>query len=196
MNANELGAPETLWEAFFELCAVPRPSRHEDAAAEWVIGRARKAGLEARRDAAGNVLVRKPARPGREGSPLIILQSHLDMVPQKAEGSTHDFLRDGIVPRLDPTDPAWLRASGTTLGADDGIGVAAALALLEDPALDHGPIDALFTVNEESGMSGARGVESAFLGGELLVNLDGEKLDELCVGSATGQRMSFRLEAG
>ncbi len=196
MNANELGAPEALWEAFFELCAVPRPSRHEEAAAEWALGRARKAGLEARRDAAGNVLARKPARPGRGGAPLVILQAHLDMVPQKAEGSAHDFLRDAIVPRLDPDDPDWLRATGTTLGADDGIGVAAAFALLEDRGLDHGPIDALFTVNEESGMSGARGVESAFLGGDLLVNLDGEKLDEICVGSATGQRMSFRLEAG
>ncbi len=196
MKASELGAPETLWEAFFELCAVPRPSRHEAAAAEWVVGRARKAGLEVRRDAAGNVLVRKGARAGREGAPLVILQAHLDMVPQKEAGSAHDFQRDAIVPRLDPEDPAWLRATGTTLGADDGIGVAAALAVLEDPSLYHGRIDAIFTVNEESGMSGARGIDPGFLAGDLLVNLDGEFLDELCVGSATGQRMSFRLEAG
>lgn len=196
MKASELGAPETLWEAFFELCAVPRPSRHEAAAAEWVVGRARKAGLEVRRDAAGNVLVRKGASTGREGAPLVILQAHLDMVPQKEAGSAHDFGRDAIVPRLDSEDPAWLRAAGTTLGADDGIGVAAALAALEDPSLDHGGIDAIFTVNEESGMSGARGIDPGFLAGNLLVNLDGEFLDELCVGSATGQRMSFRLEAG
>ncbi|MBN1242640.1 MAG: beta-Ala-His dipeptidase, partial [Spirochaetales bacterium] len=195
MQPSVLGQPGTLWDAFFGLCAVPRPSGHEAAAAAWVIERAKRAGFEARSDAVGNVLVRKPASPGREAARRLILQAHLDMVPQKAEGSPHDFLRDPIVPRIDPDDPAWLRASGTTLGADDGIGVAAAFAVLEDAKLVHGPLDAIFTVNEESGMTGARGIESAFLAGDLLVNLDGEKLDEICVGSATGERMAFRLES-
>ena len=180
-----------LWKAFLELCAIPHPSHGEEALALWALEKARTLGLEARRDAIGNVIVRKPARPGREGAPGVILQAHLDMVPQKSAELEHDFAKDPIRPRLDPEDPAWLKATGTTLGADNGIGLAAGLSLLGDGDLDHGPLELLLTVNEEDGMTGAEGLERGSLSGHFLLNLDSEREEELCVGSAGGQRLGF-----
>lgn len=189
-DPNSYDAAE-LWAIFLEICAIPHPSHHEEALARWALDRAARLGLEARRDGVGNVIVRKPPRPGREGAAGVILQAHLDMVPQKMPGIEQDFTKDPIRPRIDPEDPAWLRATGTTLGADDGIGVAAGFALLEDEGLDHGPLELLLTVNEEDGMTGAEGLAGGSLSGRYLINLDSERGDELCVGSAGGQRMSF-----
>ena len=183
--------PMEVWQAFFEICAIPHPSHHEEALATWAVERARRSGLEALRDAAGNVIVRKPASPGLEDSPGIILQAHLDMVPQKTGDSGHDFLRDPIRPRLDPAEPEWLRATGSTLGADDGIGVAAGFALLEDPLLRHGPLELLLTLNEEDGMGGAHDLAPGLLQGRILLNLDGEMENEVGVGSAGSRRVHF-----
>ncbi|MEI6386709.1 MAG: M20/M25/M40 family metallo-hydrolase, partial [Spirochaetota bacterium] len=183
--------PREVWELFFQICSIPHSSHHEEALAAWALERARGRGLAASRDAAGNVIIRKPARPGREGAPGVIIQAHLDMVPQKNSGSVHDFGKDPIRPRIDPADPAWLCATGTTLGADNGVGVAAGLALLDDPDLDHGPLELLLTVNEEDGMTGARAVVPGSLRGKILLNFDGELEEELGVGSAGTQRLYF-----
>ncbi|HUX42507.1 MAG TPA: beta-Ala-His dipeptidase [Rectinemataceae bacterium] len=180
-----------LWRIFLEICGIPHPSHHEESLALWALERAARLGLDARRDGVGNVIIRKPPKPGREGAAGVILQAHLDMVPQKVSDIEHDFTKDPIRPRLDPDDPAWLRATGTTLGADDGLGVAAGFALLGDDSLDHGPLELLLTVNEEDGMTGAEGLAGGSLSGRYLINLDSERGDELCVGSAGGQRMSF-----
>lgn len=187
--------PRAVWAHFFELCSIPRPSRQEGAIAEWLVAWAAARGLEASRDKANNVVIRKAASKGRSGSRGLILQAHLDMVAQKASGSAHDFSRDPIRPLIDPADPAWLRADGTTLGADDGIGVAMALAVLEDKRLVHGPLECLFTTNEEDGMSGARAVESGALAGSLLLNLDGEDSSELTIGCAGSIRANAELSA-
>lgn len=188
--------PRAVWARFFDICALPHPSRHEEALVAWLLAWARERGLEARRDAANNVIVRKAASEGHEGAAGLILQAHIDMVAQRAPGSTHDFERDPILPRLDPRDPAWLVATGTTLGADNGLGVAMALAILEDPTLVHGPLECLFTTNEEDGMSGARAVESGALKGSLLLNLDGEDDDELTIGCAGSIRTQAELSMG
>lgn len=189
-----LGEPRALWQAFFDLSAIPRPSHHEAAASVWALERARRLGHEAHADEAGNVLIKVAASHGREGAPAIALQAHLDMVPQREAGSAHDFLRDPIRPRLDPDAPGWLRASGTTLGADDGIGVAATFALLEDRKLVHGPLEVVLTVNEEDGMGGAKGLDPSFITAPSLINLDGEDEEEICVGSAGGSRLFLRFE--
>lgn len=185
--------PREVWRTFFEICAIPHLSHHEEALALWAVERARRSGFEVQRDKAGNVVVRKPASPGLEASPGIILQAHLDMVPQKTAESGHDFLRDPIRPRLDPAEPEWLRATGTTLGADDGIGIAAGFALLEDPALRHGPLELLLTLNEEDGMGGAHDLSPGILKGQVLLNLDCELEDEIGVGSAGSRRVHFSL---
>jgi dipeptidase D len=187
--------PRAVWARFFELCSIPRPSRHEEAVAAWLIDWAKAHGLEASRDRANNVVIRKAASPGHEGARGLILQAHLDMVAQKTPDSSHDFFRDPIRPRLDPADPAWLRAEGTTLGADDGIGVAMALAALEDERLVHGPLECLFTTDEEDGMSGARAVGAGALQGSLLLNLDGEDSGELTIGCAGAIRANAELSA-
>ena len=175
-----------VWDLFFHICSIPHPSHHEEALAVWVLERARGRGLAASRDAAGNVIIRKPARAGREGAPGVIIQAHLDMVPQKNSSSSHDFLKDPIRPRLDPADPTWLYATGTTLGADNGIGVAAGLALLEDPDLDHGPLELLLTVNEEDGFTGINALSPDVLVGRKLINLDNELEGQILISSAGG----------
>jgi dipeptidase D len=190
--------PERLWSIFSFICSIPHPSHREAALAKAIVERERSLGVEAEIDAAGNVILRKGATKGREGARGLILQAHLDMVPQAAAGVAHDFARDPIVARLDPADPAWAKATGTTLGADDGIGVAAAMALVESDDLPHGPLECLFTVNEEDGMDGAQGLAAGALRGELLLNLDSESADELCIGCAGSGRIqaSLPLSAG
>lgn len=190
MNTLE---PKAVWKHFFTICSIPHPSHHEKALAEALAGWAAARGLSAAIDAAGNLVIRKPASAGREKARGVILQAHLDMVPQKSGGTAHDFERDPIRPRVDPANPAWMVATDTTLGADNGIGVAMALAALEDKALSHGPLECLFTVNEEDGMGGARDLDSALLSGTLLLNLDGEDSDELTIGCAGTIRTAAEL---
>jgi dipeptidase D len=189
--------PPGLWADFFAVCGIPHPSHHEERLADWLVERVQSMGIEASKDSTGNVLARKPAYPGMERRKGVILQAHIDMVCQAESGSTHDFLVDPIVPRLDPTDPDWLTASGTSLGADNGIGVAAALAVLADPGLRHGPLECLFTVGEEDGMVGARGLQAGILNGHWLLNLDSEMAGKLTIGCAGGIRTesSLRLPA-
>ncbi|PKL23754.1 MAG: cytosol nonspecific dipeptidase [Spirochaetae bacterium HGW-Spirochaetae-3] len=185
--------PKSVFKHFLTICSIPHPSHEERALGEALMAWAEAKGIEAAMDPAGNIAMRKPASPGKEGAPGVILQAHLDMVPQKAGGSTHDFSRDPILPRLDPADPAWLVATGTTLGADDGMGIAMAMAALEDDSLVHGPLECLFTVNEEDGMSGARAIGEDFLSGSLLLNIDGEDDGELTIGCAGSIRALAEL---
>ncbi len=173
--------PALLWKHFRALSAIPRVSKNEKAAADYVESQARRLGFSSQRDQAGNVLVQKPASPGLEARPGVILQSHLDMVPQKNAHSAHDFSRDPL--RL-IEDGEWLHADNTTLGADNGMGVAAALALLEDEQVRHGPLAALFTVEEEIGLLGAAQVKADFLPGKYLINLDADLPEELIIGCA------------
>ncbi|MEH6649906.1 MAG: beta-Ala-His dipeptidase [Motiliproteus sp.] len=175
--------PQLLWRHFEQICAVPHPSYHEAALIKVIEDFADSQGLQHLRDRVGNLIIRKPATPGHEQAPGIVLQSHLDMVPQKSDDSDHDFTRDPIRPRI---IDGWVLATDTTLGADNGIGVAAILAVLEADDLEHGPLEALLTVNEESGMDGARGLEPGLLNGSLLLNLDSEQEAELYVGCAGG----------
>ena len=175
--------PAAVWSHFATLCAVPRRSKEEGALRDRLLAWAEERGLEARVDAAGNLLVRKPASAGREGHPTVVLQAHLDMVCQKQPDSDHDFSRDPIRPVLKDD---WMVAETTTLGADNGIGAALILAALEDRTTVHGPLEALLTVDEEAGMGGARGLEPDLLAGRLLLNLDTEEWGEFYVGCAGG----------
>jgi dipeptidase D len=178
--------PRRLWSLFAALSRIPRGSKNEAAAARWAVEQARALGLpglEVETDAAGNVLLRKPATPGREGRPGFALQAHLDMVCEKNEGTAHDFARDPIAAHA---EGEVVRARGTTLGADNGIGVAAALAALSEwPA--HPPLEVLLTVDEETGLTGARAVRAGWLRATRLLNLDSEEEGELSIGCAGGQ---------
>ncbi|MBN1928843.1 MAG: aminoacyl-histidine dipeptidase [Chlorobiaceae bacterium] len=175
--------PQGLWKHFDHLTRIPRPSGHEAGVREHIVRFAAALGLESLIDRAGNVLVRKPATKGMENRKGVILQAHLDMVPQKNADCVHDFRRDPIETFI---DQGWVRARGTTLGADNGIGVAAALAVLESATLRHGPLEALFTANEEAGMTGAMGLQPGVLQGEILLNLDSEDEGQLFIGCAGG----------
>ena len=176
-------SPAIVWRHFAVLCAIPRPSKKESSLVQHLVDWAAARGLSAERDAAGNLIVRKPASAGCESAPGVVLQAHLDMVCQANAGTVHDFERDPIRPCV---ADGWLRAEETTLGADNGIGVALALAALEDDSLPHGPLEALFTVDEESGMGGARGLDPTTLKGRLLLNLDTEEWGRFYLGCAGG----------
>jgi dipeptidase D len=175
--------PRRLWGYFMELSKIPRGSKNEAAAARWAVEQALALGLEVETDAAGNVLVRKPATSGREGRPGFALQAHLDMVCEKNEGTAHDFQRDGIAVIR---DGEVLRARGTTLGADNGVGVAAALAVVAAGDLPHPALEVLLTVDEETGLTGANAVRSGWLRSTRLLNLDSEEEGELTIGCAGG----------
>jgi dipeptidase D len=175
--------PRIVWAHFAVLCAIPRPSKSEARLREHLQSWAAARGLANSVDAAGNLTVRKMASPGRESVAGVALQAHLDMVCQNNADTPHDFTRDPIVPVL---RNGWLLAPGTTLGADNGIGVALILAALEDKGLIHGPIEALFTVDEEAGMGGARGLASDSLQSRLMLNLDSEEWGEFYLGCAGG----------
>ena len=183
--------PQLLWRHFEQICAIPHPSYYEAALIKKLEAFADSQGLQHLRDRVGNLIIRKPASPGNEQAPGIVLQSHLDMVPQKSDDSDHDFVNDPILPRI---VDGWVLATDTTLGADNGIGVAAILAVLEAHDLEHGPLEALLTVNEESGMDGARGLEPGLLNGSLLLNLDSEQEAELYVGCAGGIDATAEIE--
>ena len=175
--------PACVWSHFETLCAIPRASKAEGRLRDTLKCWAEARGLDATVDGAGNLIIRKPASAGREAWPGVILQSHLDMVCQKNAASDHDFSRDAIKPVL---RDGWLIAEDTTLGADNGIGVALMLAVLDDASLQHGPLEALFTVDEEAGMGGARGLAAGVLQGQLMLNLDTEEWGEFYLGCAGG----------
>ena len=175
--------PAIVWKHFATLCAIPRISKQEERLREHLRAWAQARGLAARVDAAGNLIVTKPASAGREQAPAVVLQAHLDMVCQKNSDSAHDFTRDPITPSR---EDGWLRARETTLGADNGIGVALILAVLEDAALVHGPLEALFTIDEETGMSGAQGLAGDALRARTMLNLDTEEWGEFYLGCAGG----------
>jgi dipeptidase D len=175
--------PESLWSFFSDLNAVPRPSKKEARVIRFMEDFGRGLGLPVITDATGNVLIKKAASPGREGRPAVVLQSHLDMVHQKNAGTRFDFEAEGI--RM-VHEGDWVRAEGTTLGADNGIGVAAIMALLASKDAIHPPLEALFTVDEETGMTGAKGLQAGVLSGKVLLNLDTEDDQELTIGCAGG----------
>ncbi len=182
--------PALLWKHFDALRRIPRPSGDEGKAADYVLETARRLGLEAMKDATGNVVVRKPASPGHKKAPTVVLQSHLDMVCEKNADKTFDFKRDAI--ELKRKDN-WLTADGTTLGADNGIGVAAMLAIFEDDSLVHGPLEGLFTVDEERGLVGARTIPADALKGRIMINLDSEDLGVFSIGCAGGRDTNLTL---
>jgi len=175
--------PENVWKHFYELTQIPRPTGHTKASEQYVVDFAKSLNLEVKQDEVGNVLITKPASAGMENAPTVILQAHLDMVPQKNSDVKHDFLKDPIDAYIDGDK---VKARSTTLGADNGIGAAAILAVMEDNSLKHGKIEGLFTIDEEEGMVGAFGLKPGFLTGSILLNLDTEEEGELCVGCAGG----------
>ena len=181
--------PHTIWAHFAKLCAIPRSSLHEAALRKHLIEWAQARGIAASVDDAGNLILKKPASPGCESVPGVILQGHLDMVCQANAGTQHDFERDPI--RTVVRD-GWVVAEGTTLGADNGIGVALALAALEEPGLVHPALEVLLTVNEESGMDGARGLAFGALHGKTLINLDTEEWGHFYLGCAGGVDVELR----
>lgn len=176
-------APREVWSEFEAITRVPRPSKKEEKIRDYLVGWAKEHGLEHRCDAAGNVVIRKPATAGWEERPTVILQSHMDMVCEKNSDVAFDFERDAIRTCV---DDGWVRAEGTTLGADDGIGMAAALAMLASDAVEHPALEALFTVDEETGLTGAFGLGEGMLTGKYLINLDSEDEGELFIGCAGG----------
>jgi dipeptidase D len=185
-------APRSLWGHFADLASIPRPSGHEERAVDFVMKTAASIGARTARDARGNVVISVPATRGREKAKPVILQSHLDMVCEKNKDVAHDFDRDPIRPRL---DGEWVRASGTTLGADNGIGVAAALATATDGSIQHGPLELLFTLDEETGLTGAKELDPSILTGRMLLNLDSEEDGTIFVGCAGGEDTLIDLPA-
>ncbi len=183
--------PECIWRNFDALTQVPRPSGHLEKVQQFLLDFAKNTGIEAFKDEAGNIVMRKPATPGMENRKTVILQAHMDMVPQKEKTSTHNFETDPIQTYIDGD---WVKAKGTTLGADDGLGVAAIMAVMEANDLKHGPIEALITADEETGMYGANGLPGGELEGEILLNLDTEQEGELIIGSAGGVDITATLD--
>ncbi len=175
--------PECIWRNFDALTQVPRPSGHLEKVQQFLLDFAKKAGVEAYKDEAENIVMRKPATPGMENRKTVIIQAHMDMVPQKEMSSNHNFETDPIQTYIDGD---WVKAKGTTLGADDGLGVAAIMAVMEATDLKHGPIEALITADEETGMFGANALPANKLKGEILLNLDTEQEGEMIIGSAGG----------
>ena len=175
--------PAAVWRFFDEILRIPRPSKHEEKISSYLIEYGVNKGFETLTDNVGNVLIRKPATKGNENRPWVCLQSHIDMVCEKNSDKVFDFQKDAIVPVL---KGEWLHADGTTLGADDGIGVATALAILDSTDIEHGSIECLFTVDEETGLTGASALKNDWLKSRILLNLDDEDLGEICVGCAGG----------
>ena len=183
-NAIDGLKPAGLWKYFAEISKIPRPSKHEAAVAAYVVGTAKKLGLEFAQDTAGTVVVRKPASKGFGERPMVCLQGHLDMVPEKRPDKKHDFLKDPItLVRKGNT----MMADGTTLGADNGVAVATSLAIMADASLVHGPLEFLFTIDEETGLTGAHSLQPGFLQSKTLLNLDSEEEGALYVGCSGGR---------
>lgn len=193
MKITEL-KPEIVWKFFHQVTQVPRPSKKEEKMIEYLESFAQQYKIAIKKDAVGNILMSKPATPGKENLPTVVLQSHMDMVCEKNNGTVHDFDHDPIETIIEGN---WLRANGTTLGADNGIGVAAELALLASDDIEHGPIECLFTIDEETGLTGAKAIEEGFMTGDILLNLDSEDEGEIFMGCAGGKdtQAVFHYEA-
>lgn len=176
--------PKLVWQCFDEITKVPRPTHHLEKMRDFLVGWAQRHGIAVKTDGVGNVMMSKPATPGHEGAPTIILQGHQDMVAEKRGDKEHDFLTDPVTTIVDGD---WVRADGTTLGADNGLGCASAMAVLLDDSLVHGPIECLFTVDEEQGLIGANGLQPGFVTGSILLNLDSEEHGSLVIGCAGGK---------
>ena len=185
--------PTCIWQKFDEICSIPRPSKHEEKIAHYLIEFAEKRNLTYKQDAAGNVIIEKNATPGHEQCETVALQAHMDMVPQKRNDSNHNFLTDPIEPYIDGN---FVRANGTTLGSDNGMGMAMILAILDSQEIEHGPLQAVFTVDEETGMTGAFALQPGDIKAKYLLNLDSETENEITIGGAGGldANISFDLE--
>lgn len=183
--------PTLVWNNFYALTQCPRPSKHEEAVREYILKWAKEKDIDAFADETGNIIIRVPATPGYEDRKGVILQGHIDMVPQKTADKVHDFLKDPIETRIDGD---WVKAMNTTLGADNGIGVAMGMAVAEDKTLKHGPVEVLLTYDEETGMTGAEALKPGILQGDILINLDSEDELELCIGCAGGLDMICDFE--
>ena len=186
MSIKDLN-PTIVWNNFYGLTRIPRPSKHEAKVQDYLLQWGKEHGVEVFRDDTGNIIFRKGATPGYENRRGVILQGHMDMVPQKTGDSSHDFLKDPINAYV---DGEWVTADRTTLGADNGIGVAMGLAVLESKDINHGPVEVLVTYDEETGMTGAESLKPGVLKGDILINLDSEEEGELCVGCAGGLDVS------
>lgn len=183
---NVLGhlKPELVWNHFEEICKYPRPSKQEEKIAAYVVSVGERNNLTTLRDAFGNVIIKKPATKGKENLKTVVLQGHIDMVCEKNREVEHDFDNDSIIPYI---DGEWVKAKGTTLGADNGIGVAAALAIIEDDSFEHGPLEFLFTLDEETGLTGAANLDTEILKASILLNLDSEEEGSLYIGCSGGK---------
>ncbi len=190
LNALE---PRPIWQYFDAIRRVPRQSKHEQRISSYVRSWAAEHGFEVRRDATGNLVVKVPASSGREDAATVVLQAHLDMVCEKNAGVAHDFAEDPIEVEVEGD---WVTAAGTTLGADNGLGVAAAMATATDPAVDHGPLELLFTLDEETGLNGACALDPAIVEGRLLINLDTEEDDSVYIGCAGAAGIEAEFAAG
>ena len=176
--------PALVWQCFDEITKVPRPTHHLDKMLKFLVDWATRHNIPVKTDKVGNVVMTKAATPGHENAPTIILQGHQDMVAEKRGDKKHDFLTDPITTIV---DGEWVKADGTTLGADNGLGCATAMAVLLDDSLVHGPIECLFTVDEEQGLIGANGIEPGMVTGSILLNLDSEEHGQLVIGCAGGK---------
>ena len=191
MNEIQNLNPKCIWKNFYALTQVPRPSGHLEKVQQFLLDFAKQADVEAFIDEGRNVVMRKPASAGMENRKGVILQAHMDMVPQKTPESTHNFEIDPIQPWI---DGEWVKAKGTTLGADNGLGVAAIMAVMEDKTLKHGPVEAVITADEETGMYGANDLPENMLKGDILINLDSEHWGKFVIGSAGGIDVTATLE--
>ncbi len=185
MNCNSILQPKAVFDCFEAVCQVPHPSKREEKMIAFLKDFGNKLGLETLVDATGNVLIKKPATPGMEGRKTVVLQSHFDMVCEKNNDTVFDFDNDAIQTYV---DGEWMKAKGTTLGADDGIGVAMQMAILQATDIAHGPLECLFTRDEETGLTGAMGLEPGFITGDYLINLDSEDEGQIFVSCAGGAR--------
>ena len=184
-------APQNVWKHFYSLTQIPRPSGHLKKIQEFLLNFGKSVGVESSQDEVGNIIYLKPATPGMENRKIVILQAHMDMVPQKNNDTVHDFEKDPIETYIDGD---WVKAKGTTLGADNGMGVAAIMAVMEDKTLKHGPLVGLITSDEETGMFGAFGLKPGTVEGDILLNLDSEDEGELYIGCAGGEDLTATLE--
>ncbi len=185
--------PEILWQRFYEISQIPRPSKHEERVVEFLKKFAKDNNLEMKEDSVRNIVMKIPATKGYENSPTVVLQGHVDMVCEKNKGTEHDFDKDPIKLKREGD---WMAADGTTLGSDNGIGVAAGLSVVSDSSFAHGPVELLFTVDEETGLTGANNLQPGFISGKILLNLDSEEDGAFYVGCAGGQDTvgSYKIE--
>ena len=183
--------PQIIWKNFYLLTQVPRPSGHLEKVQQFLLDWAKEHGIEAFKDGAENIVMRKPATPGRENAKTAVLQAHMDMVPQKVDESTHNFETDPIETYIDGD---WVKAKGTTLGSDDGMGVAAIMAVMESTDIKHGPLEALITADEETCMYGVNHLSADTLKGDILLNIDNETMGEFVIGSAGGVNINATMQ--